>query len=804
MKFPYTGLSLEEVRERKRAGLVNVSVAAPSKTVNEIVRSNILTYFNFIFLIIAILLILVGSFRDLTFLPVVIANALIGIIQELRAKQVLDKLTVLHAPKARVIRAGEQEVIPVEKLVLDDVVIFKTGDQIPADAVVLSGEVAVNEALLTGEADEIIKTNNDDLMSGSFVVYGECYAKLTKVGEESYASQLTLKAKAIRVGEQSKIIKSLNDYVRIIGIAMVPIAIILFSQQFFFANASARMSVQSMVAAVIGMIPEGLFLFSSVTLMLSAVRLALSKVMLHDMKSIETLARVDTLCVDKTGTITSGDMKVVNLIPLIKNDSELLPSLIGEVVSNLSADNATMKALKLTYKRGPKQFRLDDYEHVSEIIPFSSKYKYSGVHYEKAAYVIGAPEFVLREDYELVQSEVNKWSKKGYRVLVFGKYGGSLAKDSKLTAKVKPMGLIVLANEIRKTAPATFAYFREQGVDIKVISGDNPVTVSEVAKQVVIPNSDKYVDATKLGSGKNFEKAVMENTVFGRVTPELKRRIINILKDNGRTVAMTGDGVNDVLALKDADCSVAMASGAQAAVQASQVVLLESDFSKMPSVVREGRQVVNNLERSGSLFIMKNIFSLIMAIISICFAVKYPLIPTQVSLVTMFTIGVPSFLLAQIPNEQLIRGSFLKNIISTAFPAALTNVVLISLAVIICDIFKIESSVASTICTMTWAVVGLMHLFRICWPFDKWKRAIFSLCAFGMLFCMIFLPGLFGLDHTLGASGWIIFAIIAALTYPTMLIMIKLSNHIDKTFTEKYMEKFSKRMERINMALDKI
>ena len=793
------GLSLEEVRERKRAGLVNSAVIVPSKSLKEIILSNTFTYFNMVFLILAILLIIVKSpIRELTFLGVVFANSLIGIFQEWRAKVVLDKITLLNAPKARVMRDGRRLVIPVEKLVLDDVVIFKTGDQIPADARVLSGEVAVNESLLTGEADEIIKHENDDLLSGSFVVYGECYARLTKVGAESYASQLTLKAKAIKTGEQSEIVRSLNAFVKIAGIAIVPIGIILFSQQYLFGDASARLSVQSMAAAVIGMIPEGLFLLASVTLALSAMRLAQNKVLLHDMKSIETLARVDVLCVDKTGTITDEKMEVVEEFWLANDDkiNQLLPNMVGEVVSNLPADNATMAALKRKYKR-KQSFKLDEHEGVISVLPFSSKYKYSGVQYKKAAFVIGAPEFVMREDYEKVKAVTVKYSKRGYRVLVFGQYNGKLAakddavKDKALTAKVKPLGIIVLQNNIRETAPATFKYFAEQGMQVKVISGDNPETVSEVAKQAGILGAEKWVDATKLGSGVDFRKGVLENTVLGRVTPDQKRRIINILKEAGKTVAMVGDGVNDVLALKDADCSVAMASGSEAAVQASQVVLLESDFSKMPNVVREGRRVVNNLQRSGSLFLVKNIFSFIMALVAICFAATYPMNPTQVSLVTMFTIGVPSFLLAQIPSEGLIKGNFMLNVIFNAVPAALTNLVLIAVATFIgTEFLQIPRPILSTVCTFIWAVVGLIYLVRLCKPFDRYKSGIVFLCVIGMILFSIFLKDLYGVELRLTIEGWGIFLVASALVLPVMFGAEKCF----KWFTDKFYDKYIQRI----------
>ncbi len=793
------GLTYEEVRERKRAGLVNSAVIAPSKSVKDIIISNTITYFNMVFFILAVLLLLVGSqIRELTFLIVVIANSLIGIFQELRAKAVLDKLTVLNAPRARVVRDGRTIIIPVEKLVLDDIVIFRTGDQIPADARVVSGEVAVNESLLTGEADEIMKQKDDDLLSGSFIVYGECYAKLAKVGADSYAAQLTLKAKAIKTGEQSEIIRSLNAFVKIAGIAIIPVGILLFAQQYLFGEKSALLAMQPMAAAVIGMIPEGLFLLASVTLALSAMRLAKNKVLLHDMKSIETLARVDVLCVDKTGTITDDKMDVVDAIWLDKNEKmkDMLPSILGEVLSHLSTDNATMAALKKTYKR-KRSFKEDEYEGLVGIVPFSSKYKYSGVQYNKAAFVIGAPEFVMRDDYKNVKSAVEKYSKRGYRVLVFGQYGGKLVSKPKnnkeekaLTAKVRPLAIIILQNNIRNTAPATFKYFAEQGVEIKVISGDDPETVSEVAKQAGIVGAERYVNATKLGSGANFKKEILENVILGRVTPDQKRRIVNILKEAGKTVAMVGDGVNDVLALKDADCSVAMASGSDAAVQASQLVLLESDFSKMPSVVREGRRVVNNLQRSGSLFLVKNIFSFVMALIAICFAATYPMNPTQVSLVTMFTIGIPSFFLAQIPNEGLIKGSFIMNVIFNAVPAALTNLVLIAATSYIgTEVFHLPRPVLSTICTFVWGVVGLVYLIKLCKPFDKWKYMIVSGCITGMILFSIFLKELFGLEHDLGWQAWLIFAGAVLLVVPVMALMDKAFKWFNDKFFVKYVQK---------------
>ncbi|MCG5125727.1 HAD-IC family P-type ATPase, partial [Candidatus Saccharibacteria bacterium] len=656
------GLNQAEIKERITNCQVNTAVQAPTKTIGEIVRSNSLTYFNFVFLFLATLLFLVRAYKDMSFLPLIFINSLIGILQELRAKQILDKLSVLNTPKIKVVREAKEQEIWTHKLVLDDIIILEAGAQIPADAVVVSGEMLVNEALLTGESDEIKKTTGDELMSGSFVVSGKCYARLTRVGAESYISQLTLKAKAIKNTEQSEILKSLNNFVRLAGILIIPIGLLMFGQQYLIHATPIKMSIQAMIAAIVGMIPEGLFLLSSVTLVLSAVRLAQKKVLVHDMHCIETLARVDVLCVDKTGTITNDKMSVSCIYEMtgseVKNDLDLdfWRTMMAE-----EADNDTMKALKkFAEERSVKGTKFEK-NSVQQIIGFSSKHKYSGVQFKDKTFLIGAPEFVLKDDLKKYEKTIQKFTKQGYRVLIFGEVSSKkdvelLASGERDISPIKPINIVLLMNEIRESAKRTFNYFAEQGVEVKVISGDNAETVSIVAEKAGIKNAKKFVDLSNLSEGCDFEKIVLENTVFGRVKPEEKRKMVKILQKAGHTVAMTGDGVNDILALKDADCSVAMASGSQAASQVAQLVLLDSDFSRMPQIVDEGRRVVNNLERSGSLFLVKNVFSFIVALLSIGFGFMYPLLPTQVSLVTMFTIGVPSFFLAQIPNKDLIRG----------------------------------------------------------------------------------------------------------------------------------------------------
>lgn len=763
------GLNSDQVNEYFENGWSNEPVEPPSKTVPEIIKSNLFTYFNLVFAVLAALLILAGSFRNLTFLPVILANLFIGIIQEIRAKNTLDKLSVLNAPKALVVREGRQFSIPAEELVLDDIVIFKAGNQICADAIVVDGEVSVNESLLTGESDEISKKPGDELMSGSFIVSGECYARLDKVGEDSYISKLTLEAKAMNSEEQSEMIRVLDKLVGVVGILIIPIGLLLFGQQFFFSGASFSKSITSMVAAVIGMIPEGLYLLASVALVVSVMRLASKKVLVHDMKCIETLARVNVLCVDKTGTITENTMEVNGEIPMDGYDSQSmapLKQIIGDFASAMSSDNITMKAMK-------DYFNKPSGRKAVSVSPFSSQFKYSGAAFEDGSYVLGAPEFVLREDYDNYREQIEQYSSEGYRVLVFGIYDGVI--DGKaLTGKVTPLGLVFLSNPIRKEAPETFKYFENQGVEIKVISGDNPVTVSQVALQAGIANADNYIDASTLTTDEAIEDAVLRYTVFGRVTPDQKRKFVRALKKAGRTVAMTGDGVNDVLALKDADCSVAMASGSDAAAQASQLVLLDSNFACMPLVVMEGRRVVNNIERSASLFLVKNIFSFLLSLFSVCFMINYPLEPSQISLISMFTIGVPAFFLALQPNKNIIQGHFLSNVLIKALPAGITDFLVVGALVVFGQVFEVGETDISTACTMLLAIVGFVILYNISKPMNALRWCVWGGCIVGLLGCSIYLGDLFAMRgmSTKCIMLFVVFAIITepALRYSTILI----------------------------------
>ena len=757
------------MQEHRLHGWTNRAVESASKTTKEIIHENVFTYFNLIFAVLAVLLCIAGSFRDLTFLPVILANTLIGIIQEVRAKQVLDNLSMLNAPRSAVVRDGKKKIVDSEELVLDDIVIFKAGSQVCADAEVCAGEVQVNESLLTGESDEITKRRGDKLMSGSFIVSGQCHARLDKVGEDSYIAKLTLQAKEMQEGEQSEMIRSLDKLVKYVGVAIIPIGIILFCQSFFFQNDGFRSSVAAMVAAVIGMIPEGLYLLASVALAVSSVRLAQKKVLLHDMKCIETLARVDVLCVDKTGTITENAMKVQDVIETDEYDGrtmEPLSMLIGDFAAAMTPDNITMAAIKEYFKQGTGK------RAVSKT-GFSSASKYSSVTFSDAAYVLGAPEFVLKEDYAERADTITELASDGTRVLVFGTYDG-IPDGKPLARPVTPLGYILLANPIRDAANETFQYFAEQGVEVKVISGDNPVTVSKVAAQAGIENAEHYVDASTLQTPEEMKKAVLESTVFGRVTPNQKRQFVQILKEAGHTVAMTGDGVNDILALKDADCSIAMASGSEAAAQASQLVLLESDFSCMPQVVLEGRRVVNNIQRSASLFLVKNIFSFLLSLISFVFMFSYPLEPSQISLISMFTIGIPAFFLAMEPNKNIIKGHFLTNVFLKALPAAITDAVAVGALVIFGRTFGVNSTDISTAATMLLAIVGFMILYKISAPMNKIRAGILGGCILGLLFCSIYLNDLFAITGmtTECVMLFVVFAIATepVLRYLTLLV----------------------------------
>lgn len=795
-----TGLTDEEVRQRVEEGLTNRADISTDKTTKEIVISNVFTYFNLIFLVITILLIMVGSFRNLTFLPIIIGNTVIGIVQEIRAKKTLEKMSLLNAPRADVIRNGSVKQISTEELVKDDVILLTAGKQICADAVVISGNIQVNESLLTGEADEVEKTEGSTLMSGSFVVSGECYARLEKVGNESYISKLSLEAKSMGGKEQSEMIRSINLIVKWVGIVIIPIGLILFWQSHFVNGESITKSVTSTVAAIIGMIPEGLYLLTTVALALSTMKLARKKVLLHDMKSIETLARVDVLCVDKTGTITEPDMKLKEIF-LCKNSGadgtqtaltlDELKSLILDYANASVDNNATMLALKAYAADTLTNNTSALHRTAVSQQAFSSSLKYGSVTFSDGTYLLGAPEFIMHEDFARIEEEIIPYADKGDRVLLFARYDGENVENG-INGSVTPLGFVALANPIRENAVKTFEYFKSQGVAIKVISGDNPRTVSRIAIQAGIESAESFVDAATLDTEDKIADAVNKYTVFGRVTPKQKKQLVKALQAKGHTVAMTGDGVNDILAMKDADCSVAMASGSEAAAQAAQVVLLDSDFAHMPDVVYEGRRVVNNIQRSASLFLVKNIFSLLLSLFSVILMVTYPLEPAQVSLISMFTIGVPGFLLALEQNKDRIKGHFITNVMLKALPGGLTDVIAVGALVVCGEVFCISDASIGTIATLVLSVVGFMILFKISEPLNGMKYAVIIGNIAGLVFSGFFLKKLFALTDlsNICILLMIVFGFAAESLFRNLTLLVeKLRGSYEKNLMKKEMKK---------------
>ena len=772
------GLSDAEVEERIAAHADNCKVESSTQSISDIVKSNVLTYFNLVFLILAILLGVVRAWSDMLFIPVIAANTCIGIVQEIHSKKVLDRLSIVSAPKIKTLRNGKIQILSSEELVRDDICIFEAGSQIPADAVVLEGNASLNEALITGEADEVAKEAGDELLSGSYVVSGSLKAKLEKVGAEAFASKLTIEATRTHKKEQSEMIRSLNKLIIMIGITIIPIGIMIFVQSFVNMGRNLKDSITGMAAAVIGMIPEGLYLLSSLALAVSTIRLAADKVLVHDMKCIETLARVDVLCVDKTGTITEPEMEVCGYIvydgetniieqeefalspnTADKNGTDeneidessaekcnMIKGLLENYILCMHDDNATMKALKRFVENSCQTAQSDIAENtqahiqkntneISGIQPFSPEKKYSKATINGETCYLGAPDIVMEEAYSKIERDVTAYTEQGRRTLVF-------AKENHM-----PLILIALSNPIRKGAGEIFDYFNDNDVAVKVISGDNPEMVSRIAQAANIKDADKYTDTSYLETPEDYKNAVSQYTVFGRVRPEQKKQLVSALKNEGHIVAMTGDGVNDVLALKDADCGIAMASGSDAACHVSQLVLMDSDFSKMKHVIDEGRRVVNNIERSASLFLVKNIFSMLLAVFCVIFIVEYPLKQVQVSIISMYTIGIPAFILALEPNNNPIRGSFLKKIIKRSLPVGIGGFMAVSGLIIFGGFAGLSADRLSRLCLILVSLIGFEALYRAMKTETKIKQGyiIMLIClALGLYITFILFEKTFG------------------------------------------------------------
>lgn len=728
------GLTHEEVEEKIKQGKSNKVKIKTNESILKILRKNIFTYFNFIFLILTILLITSHSYRNLTFLGIIITNILIGIIQQIRSKITLDKLSLLDKNKYTVIRDGKEEEIDSDNLVEGDFIILEAGKQIPADAEVVSGKIYVNESLLTGEQNEIEKSINSNLMSGSFVISGRAVVKLTNVGDESFSAKIMKESKKIKE-TKSEMISAIDNIVKFAGIIIIPIGILLFIGSYGVNGCSYEESVNSMVSALLGMIPEGLYLLTTVALALSSMRLAQNKILLHDMKSIESLARVDVLCVDKTGTITNNTMKVLDIFD--KNGNSLINKkedlkILAKYINTIEDKNITIDAIK-EQLYGISTEKLSNIEKEN----FNSKNKFSFIKIdENVTYKLGAPEILLNKEYEEL---VNKRTKNGERLIAFVE----VKNDETI-----PILFISLKNEIRKNAKEIFEFFDNRNVQIRVISGDNPITVSSIAKQAGIKGYEKYIDCRELKNYADIQKAVKKYIVFGRVNPEQKRQIIKALKEQGLKVAMTGDGVNDILAMKEADCSIAIGSGSDAARGTAQVVLLDSDFGKMRNIVYEGRKNINNITRSASLFTYKNIFSLLLSIYSIIFAMQYPLEPNQVSLGSAFTIGIPAFLLTFEENQKKQQnGNFMRKVFTNSLPAAITSFLAIVAMVKFSNLFNVGVKEITTACSYLFFTGGFLILYKIIRPLNKYRTSVMFLCILGIILTINIMPNFFAIKE---------------------------------------------------------
>lgn len=706
------GLTLEQVQERISNNLVNYNDQPPTKSIKKIIASNFFTYFNFLNLVLGGAIIFAGiyggeiweSIKNCTFMGVIIINSIISIVQEIISKKTIDKLSVLAASKVTTIRNSQEVELGIDEIVLDDVVKLSLGDQVVTDSVILNGDVEVNESFLTGEVDPIPKKKGDTILSGSFIVSGSAYAKVLHIGRDNYISKISSEAKYDKK-VNSVIMNSFEKILKVLSVVIVPVGVLLFVNQLKVTDGNITSSIFNTVAALIGMIPEGLLLLTSSVMAVSVVRLAKYNVLVQQLYCIETLARVDVICLDKTGTITEGSMELTDVL----GEDGIKSSEINEILSNIGYafdnSNATMDAIRDKYSS-------KGIWSVSDKIEFSSSRKFSAVSFDnRGSYYLGAPEFVLKKDFDKYRKKVESYS--DYRVLVLA-HNDCVLSDAPTNLDV--IGFLLIQDKIRKEAPATLKYFKEQGVRVKIISGDNFVTVCNIAKRAGLEEA-KGMDATLL-TDDNIEESLEKYDVFGRVTPDQKKKIVEVLQKNGHVVAMTGDGVNDVLALKKADCSIAMASGSDAAKNVSQLVLLDSNFASMPEVVAEGRRTINNIERSASLLLIKTIFTAILVVICIFMNSEYFYMPIHLSLITACTISIPSFVLALEPNHERVRGNFMLKVVSKSFPAALTVVFNVVMIVLYKNYFDISEDITSTLIVMMTATTGFIFLYRICKPFN--------------------------------------------------------------------------------------
>lgn len=732
-----TGLTAGQVVLRLQQNLVNHGSTIPTKSVGRIIFDNVFTLFNLIITLLGLAVLLVGSYRNLLFVGIMLINLLIGIVQEIRTKRVIDRLSILSATKVHAIRDGARVSIGVEEVVLDDVLEFTRGNQIVTDSTVLEGECDVNEALITGEPNPIHKKPGDEMLSGSFVVNGVCRARADHIGEENYVAVITNEAKRHKK-VNSQMMQSLRKITRAVSVAIFPIGALLFMNQLSLDGNHFKNAVVSTTAALVGMIPEGLVLLTSVVLAVSVIRLSQHKVMVQELYCIEALARVDVLCLDKTGTITEGSMQLKETLPLGGHSESAVADALRRLIAVMEDDTPTFQAIAKTYgaESGAK---------ADLVVPFSSETKWSGASFgEGESLLLGAPDILLRGQPAKLAETLERYAREG-RVLLLAHAGESLS-GRRLPQTLEPMALLLIQDTIRPDASDTLRFFAEQGVQLKVISGDNPITVSTIARRVGLAGAERYIDASTLQTEEEIAEAVETYTVFGRVSPNQKKQMVQALQKNQHTVAMTGDGVNDVLALKEADCSIAMAAGSDAARNVSQLVLMDSNFASMPRVVHEGRRSINNLQRSASLFLVKTIFSICLSLIFLFLPMPYPFHPIQLTLISALTIGFPSFVLALEPNNSRVQGSFLKNIVSKAVPAGLTIVFGIVAVALLSPYLDLPWEQVSTLCVYLTAFTGVLFIFKLCVPFTLLRKLLFGCICAGLLISVLFLPGFFSLS----------------------------------------------------------
>lgn len=731
------GLSSDQVNARISAGYKNGESDIKTKSIGRIIRDNVITPFNILNFILGILVISVGSFKNVLFLNIIFLNICIGSFQEIRAKKTIDRLSLISSPKASVLRNGIIEKIPVSEIVLDDVLHLSSGNQICCDCTVLEGSCEVNEALITGESDPLPKTVGDGMLSGSFLSSGSCYARVEHIGVDNYATKISNSAKYIKKNN-SEILKWINIIIKVIGIIIIPVGLLLFYKEIFVSHTPYQDAVVGIVAALIGMIPEGLILLTSVVFAVGVVRLSRHKTLVQELYCIETLARVDTLCLDKTGTITEGEMQLDHIIPYSGMSEDEVKEALCAMLHAQTDTNPTFDAIRMAL--GDESNWLSN-----QVVPFSSARKWSGASFsDRGAYVLGALEFVFSNPDEALSRRAKDFSERGFRVLVAAK-STYFFNGNELPAALEPIGLVVLSDKIRPSARLTLEYFADQGVDIKVISGDNAATVSNVASKAGLQGAENYIDATTLSTPEEIAAAAGEYTVFGRVTPQQKLELVKALQKQGHTVAMTGDGVNDVLALKEADCSIAMASGSDAARTVSQLVLLNSDFSSLPHVVREGRRSINNLQRSAALYLVKAIFSTILAIFFVFTSATYPFQPIQLTLISFATIGTPSFILALEPNSDRVKGRFIFNVMTNALPCALTIAFNIIFLTAIYSFLNLSYLEYSTLAVFITGFTSFMMLLKVCSPLNTIRTTLFVTMALVFVFGIVFFREFFGL-----------------------------------------------------------